>query len=151
MESHTHKWTECIYHHWRRLLHWNFSLKTENLKERNKHEATFPVQPYVKVNKNVNFWAKALLTKGIAGHVNLNGIIDSDKHHRKVTKLLFESLVENEVFTLCEVITPCIITSPEGCDAISTEGTVCHRLYPVINLSITIRYLMSPEVSPKVM
>ena len=68
-----------------------------------------------------------------------------------MAKLLFESLSENEVFTLYKVITSHIITSPEGCNATSMERPVCHWLNPVINLSITINDLMSLDVSPEVM
>lgn len=95
--------------------------------------------------------AKSLYTKGIVGFINLNGINDSDSHHQRVAKLLFESLSENEVFTSCKVITSHIITSPEGCNATSMERPVCHWLSPVMKISITISDLMSLDVSPDVM
>lgn len=87
--------------------------------------------------------AKALYTKGIVGFMNPNGIIDVDNHHQRVAKLSFESLSENKVLTLCQVITSHIITSPEGCNATSMDRPVCHWLNPVINLSVTISDLIT--------
>lgn len=95
--------------------------------------------------------AKALCIKGVVGFMTLNGIIDSDNHHQRVAKLSLGSLSENEVFTLCEVITSHIITSPEICSATSVEKPLCDWLNPVINLSITISDLVSLDVSPEVM